>query len=170
MSGVEGTSTSARCSYSHRLPPSSTTWYAPSIRASLFYIVPLFRCLALSHTLSHTLSQSINQSISCSCSCSFLFLSFYLFPPHRPFASLSASTRFSLSLRLTHCPTLLVARRSLPVPALPISVFTQMATTGFPVAVARPPEGCTVVIETQTPVSGTITVEVDSSAPSKNFV
>ena len=47
--------------------------------------------------------------------------------------------------------------------------FHVMAETGFPVAVARPPEGCNVVIETSEPMTGTITVEVDSSSPSTSF-
>ena len=47
--------------------------------------------------------------------------------------------------------------------------FHVTATTGFPVAVARPPQGCTVTIETSEPVTGTIVVEVDSSAPSVSF-
>ena len=47
--------------------------------------------------------------------------------------------------------------------------FYVMAATGFPVAVARPPSGCTVVIETSEPVTGTIVVEVDSSSASTSF-
>lgn len=55
----------------------------------------------------------------------------------------------------------------------PLLVFPQIAFTkvhvsakaGFPLAVARPSKNCTVVVETSTPVTGTITVEVDSSAP-----
>lgn len=59
----------------------------------------------------------------------------------------------------------------------PLLVFPQIATvkfhvmaaSGFPQAVARPPEGCKVVIETSEPMTGTIVVEVDSSAPSTSF-
>ena len=55
----------------------------------------------------------------------------------------------------------------------PLLVFAQIAYTkvhvsaevGFPLAVARPTKNCTVLVETSTPVTGTITVEVDSSAP-----
>ena len=44
------------------------------------------------------------------------------------------------------------------------------AESGFPLAVARPTENCTVTVETSTQVTGTITVEVDSSEPSPDFV
>jgi hypothetical protein len=47
--------------------------------------------------------------------------------------------------------------------------FHVMAAVGFPVAVARPPQGCAVVIETTERMTGTIVVEVDSSKPSKSF-
>jgi hypothetical protein len=44
-----------------------------------------------------------------------------------------------------------------------------VAEKGFPTAVARPPSGCKVTVETDVPVTGTITVDVDSSAPSSEF-
>lgn len=44
------------------------------------------------------------------------------------------------------------------------------AASGFPVAVARPPVGCTVVVETSAPVTGTVSVEVDSSDIDKDYV
>ena len=44
-----------------------------------------------------------------------------------------------------------------------------VAAAGFPKAVARPPDGCKVTVETEQPVSGTITVDVDSSKPSPKF-
>jgi hypothetical protein len=44
-----------------------------------------------------------------------------------------------------------------------------VAAAGFPKAVARPPNGCKVVVETETAVTGTITVDVDSSTPSASF-
>jgi hypothetical protein len=44
-----------------------------------------------------------------------------------------------------------------------------VAADGFPTAVARPPVGCKVTVETSTPVTGTITVDVDSSEPSASF-
>ena len=44
-----------------------------------------------------------------------------------------------------------------------------VAVSGFPIAVARPPDGCEVTVETNEPVTGTITVDVDSSAPSEAF-
>ena len=56
-------------------------------------------------------------------------------------------------------------------------VFPQIATvrvhvvaaSGFPRAVARPPDGCKVTVETSEAMSGTITVDVDSSEPSDEF-
>jgi len=44
-----------------------------------------------------------------------------------------------------------------------------VAESGFPNAVARPPVGCKVTVETDVPVTGTITVDVDSSEPSAGF-
>ena len=44
------------------------------------------------------------------------------------------------------------------------------AATGFPTAVARPPVGCTVLVETSEPVTGDVTVTVDSSDLSPDFV
>ena len=45
-----------------------------------------------------------------------------------------------------------------------------VAASGFPLAVARPPQGCKLTVETSEPVVGTVTVDVDSSAPSTQFV
>lgn len=45
-----------------------------------------------------------------------------------------------------------------------------IASSGFPVAVARPPVGCTILVETNVPITGSITVTVDSSTLSKDFV
>jgi hypothetical protein len=50
----------------------------------------------------------------------------------------------------------------------PLIAYTKVHVTadaGFPLAVARPTVNCTVVVETSTPVTGMITVEVDSSVP-----
>lgn len=44
-----------------------------------------------------------------------------------------------------------------------------MAASGFPTAIARPSANCTLLVETSMPVTGTITVEVDSSEPSIEF-
>ena len=57
-------------------------------------------------------------------------------------------------------------------------VFAQIATVrvhvvaqkGFPTAVARPPEACVVTVETAEEMTGTITVDVDSSEPSARFI
>jgi hypothetical protein len=43
------------------------------------------------------------------------------------------------------------------------------AASGFPTAVARPAQNCTLLVETSVAVTGTITVEVDSSQPSLDF-
>ena len=45
-----------------------------------------------------------------------------------------------------------------------------VAASGFPIAVARPATGCTLTVETSEAVTGTITVDVDSSAPSAKFL
>ena len=45
-----------------------------------------------------------------------------------------------------------------------------VAASGFPRAVARPPAGCKVMVETSEPVTGTVTVDVDSSEPSAQFI
>jgi hypothetical protein len=47
---------------------------------------------------------------------------------------------------------------------------TVTAASGFPVAVARPPTGCSVLIETSEPVTGDVSVTVDSSALSADYV
>lgn len=45
-----------------------------------------------------------------------------------------------------------------------------VAEAGFPVAVARPPVGCTVLVESNVPFTGSITASVDSSALTPHFV
>ena len=45
-----------------------------------------------------------------------------------------------------------------------------VASAGYAVAQARPPVGCTVLVETSEPVTGTVTVTVDSSALSADFI
>ena len=45
-----------------------------------------------------------------------------------------------------------------------------VAAVGFPRAVARPPQGCTVLIETDVAVTGNVTVTVDSSDLSADFI
>ena len=48
--------------------------------------------------------------------------------------------------------------------------ITVNAASGFPVAVARAPVGCTVLVETSVAVTGTVSVEVDSSDISQDYV
>lgn len=58
-----------------------------------------------------------------------------------------------------------------------VLLFPQIATakvhvsaaSGFPVAVARPTTNCTLLVETSEAVTGTVTVEVDSSEPNPDF-
>jgi len=40
----------------------------------------------------------------------------------------------------------------------------------FPIAVARPPRGSKVTVETNIPITGTITVDVDSSVSDAGFL
>ena len=51
-----------------------------------------------------------------------------------------------------------------------VASITLQAAAGFATAVARAPAGCTLLVETSEPVSGTVTVTVDSSAISADFV
>lgn len=52
-----------------------------------------------------------------------------------------------------------------------VAAIVVAAESGFPAAVARAPVGCTVVVETSEPLTGNITVSVDSSATGGgNFV
>ena len=55
-------------------------------------------------------------------------------------------------------------------PQIAIAKVHVSAAKGFPVAVARPTQNCTLLVETQTAVTGTITVDVDSSEPSERFL
>ena len=54
-------------------------------------------------------------------------------------------------------------------PTVAVAKVHVAATEGFPVAVARPTQNCTLLVETSVPVTGTITVEADSSTPSNEF-
>jgi hypothetical protein len=45
-----------------------------------------------------------------------------------------------------------------------------IAASGFPTAIARPPVGCSVLVETSESVTGTVSVEVDSSDLDSEFV
>ena len=67
------------------------------------------------------------------------------------------------STTFNFCPSLIFPT----VARVEVSV---VATEGFPVAVARPPNGCTVVIETSTPVTGTVSATADSSVLNPAFV
>ncbi len=54
-------------------------------------------------------------------------------------------------------------------PAIAIVRVHVSAASGFPNAVARPSVGCTVTVQTEQPMTGSITVDVDSSEPSPKF-
>lgn len=82
-----------------------------------------------------------------------------------------AGTRATASLSLanaTQWPFDLCARLVFPVIAR-VRVAL-VATDGFAIAAARPPVGCTVLVETSAVVTGTVTVDVDSSTESGDFV
>ena len=70
----------------------------------------------------------------------------------------TAATSWSFDL----CSTLVFAN----IERVSVSV---VAASGFPIAVARPPVGCTVLVETSEPVTGTVTVLVDSSTLDPSF-
>lgn len=55
-------------------------------------------------------------------------------------------------------------------PVIAIARVHVVAAEGFPTAVSRPTTNCKLLVETQTAVTGTITVDVDSSTPSSSFV
>ena len=59
---------------------------------------------------------------------------------------------------------------ALVFPSINHVTLSVTATAGFPVAVARPPTGCSVVVETSTAMTGSIAVTVDSSAQSAGFI
>jgi hypothetical protein len=50
------------------------------------------------------------------------------------------------------------------------TIVSLTAASGFPVAVARPPTNCTVLVETSEPVTGEMSVTADSSQLSSQFV
>ena len=64
---------------------------------------------------------------------------------------------------------LLRAGDELVFPQIAIVRVHVSAASGFPNAVARPAVGCTVTVETEQPMTGSITVDVDSSEPSPKF-
>ena len=55
-------------------------------------------------------------------------------------------------------------------PQIAIARAHVVAASGFPATAVRPPDGCKVLVETDVPVTGTVTVDVDSSEPSSKFV
>ena len=74
-------------------------------------------------------------------------------------ATLSLTQSAATSWTFDFCDQLLF-------PQIAVVRIHVVAASGFPVAVARPTANCTVTVETSEPVTGTITVEVDSSKPS----
>ena len=57
----------------------------------------------------------------------------------------------------------------LVVPQIASMQYSLQAASGFPNVVARPIQNCTVQIETDTPVTGTLVVDVDASYPDSTF-
>ena len=54
-------------------------------------------------------------------------------------------------------------------PVIAVAKIHVSAASGFPRAVARPTQNCSLLVETDMPVTGTITAEVDSSQSSGTF-
>ena len=88
------------------------------------------------------------------------------------FTSSAAGSRATLTLSQTgatawtfnFCPVLIfpsIAR---------VDVVSVVAASGFPRAVVRPWSGCSVTVETDVAVTGSITVTADSSALDKDFI
>mmetsp|Transcript_12168 Transcript_12168/g.17611 ORF Transcript_12168/g.17611 Transcript_12168/m.17611 type:complete len:185 (+) Transcript_12168:1375-1929(+) len=59
---------------------------------------------------------------------------------------------------------------SLLFPTIATVRINVVAEEGFPIAVARPPRGSKVTVETNIPITGTITVDVDSSVSDAGFL
>ena len=79
-------------------------------------------------------------------------------------ASLTLSQTAATSWAFDFCKSLIfpqIAR---------VTSLTVTAASGFPVAVARPPSGCTVLVETSEPVTGDVSISVDSSSVSADFI
>lgn len=87
------------------------------------------------------------------------------------FSGTGAGTRATLSLTQTAATTWAFDACSLLIfPRIERVVVSIITDAGFPVAVARTPVNCSVVVETSEPVTGTVTVTVDSSVLSPEFV
>lgn len=87
------------------------------------------------------------------------------------FTGRGAATRASLTLTQTAATQWKFDFCSLLVfPTIDrVNVFVS-AASGFPVAIARPPINCTVLVETSEPVTGSVTAVVDSSKLSTDFL
>jgi hypothetical protein len=78
-------------------------------------------------------------------------------------AALTLSQSAATSWQFNFCDRLVF-------PVIARVTVSVVAADGFPHAVARPPVGCTVLVETDAPVTGNITVDVDSSTISSDFL
>ena len=88
------------------------------------------------------------------------------------FTGAGAGSRASMSLTQTAATSWafdFCSQLIFPSIARVVSV-TVTAASGFPVAVARPPTGCQLTVETSEAVTGTVDVTVDSSTISRDFV
>jgi hypothetical protein len=89
---------------------------------------------------------------------------------HNGFSKVVASTQITRSLtqqnatkwNFDFCAELIF-------PVIAIVRVHVVADEGFPKAIARTPVGCKVTVETDVPVTGTVTLDVDSSKPSTRF-
>jgi hypothetical protein len=78
-------------------------------------------------------------------------------------ATLTATATGQTQFFFDFCPLLVF-------PTIATVDVSVVAASGFPRAVARPPQGCNVTVETDGGVTGFVTVTVDSSTPSPNFI
>jgi len=78
-------------------------------------------------------------------------------------ATLTATLAGSSSHSFDFCPLLIY-------PVIAKVTHSLSATTGFPTSIARPTTNCTLLVEFSEPVTGFITVSVDSSSDSASFV
>lgn len=87
------------------------------------------------------------------------------------FSGGGAGTRATLSLPGGGATTWVFdACKALVFPVIARVDVSVIAASGFPRLVARPPVGCTVQVDADAPVDGTVSVTVDSSTLSPEFV
>jgi len=75
-----------------------------------------------------------------------------------------SSCKISLKRKMNGMPTRLI------FPKVETARVSVAAESGFPRAVARPTQNCSVVVETDVAMTGAITVDVDSSEYAGHFI